>query len=194
MSYPNNDLRHRTLLNKLLELKDFENWHKPIDVEIEYPYNYYGDRGFIDVLAITKDTTSIYEIKPDLENLGEAIRQLRKAENILKKLNYSGSHEETHYTRFIDTRIDMILVTELNEENYLILEASFKILDNLPHRFWVSFIYKDKITWAPAYLLSKKLKEGNTILEGQAEILNFARSRDTRIPLEDFTSDNNGGF
>ncbi len=48
--------------------------------EVEKPYNHYGSRGFIDILfTFGPYTTSICEVKPVLNNLGEALRQLRRA-------------------------------------------------------------------------------------------------------------------
>lgn len=51
---------------------------------IEYEYNNYGSRGFIDLLILDKSMTAICEVKPKLINFGEMVRQLIKPYNYFK--------------------------------------------------------------------------------------------------------------
>ena len=115
------DKRHRDLLSKLLDERmslDSEIKRKGI-YHLEYYYNHYGQRGFIDLLEIQNNTTrpviDIYEVKPSLENLGEAMRQLNRALDAIKKIGLSGVPHS--YTK----SIRLILVTELCSKNYNII-------------------------------------------------------------------------
>jgi len=92
--------------------------------EIEKPYNHYGSRGFIDILfTFGKYTTSICEIKPVLYNLGEALRQLKRAHDAI--LN----NAITDYP--INDMIYLRLVTIFSEENVEIIRSSYSMLKNV---------------------------------------------------------------
>ena len=139
------DEKHRNLLNKYIKHTEslmIYGSEKNTSIEVEYPYNYYGDRGFIDVLVIRNlgdilNSIRICEVKPDLDNLGEAIRQLRKAKNALLKIGIPRIYIN-------DFKIFLDLVTILNEKNYNILKTSYNILSHLPERFGVMFLYGEE--------------------------------------------------
>ena len=92
--------------------------------EVEKPYNHYGSRGFIDILfTFGPYTTSICEVKPVLNNLGEALRQLRRAHEAI--LNNAIKDYP------INDHIYLRLVTEFSEENVKIIRNSYPILKNV---------------------------------------------------------------
>ena len=121
---PMGDKKHRELMTKYIEYteKMFDN-NKKLLIEIEKPYNYYGSRGFIDVLFSIGASTSICEVKPVIYNLGEAIRQLRRA------------HDAIMHNAITDFQINNLiylrLVTHFNEENITTLKDSYPILKNI---------------------------------------------------------------
>jgi len=121
-----NDRKHRELMTKYIEYIEQSNkeYFPDIKFEIEKPYNYYGSRGFIDVLfSAGERTTSICEVKPVLYNLGEALRQLRRAHDaILNNVITDFKINDIIYLR---------LVTNFNEENIEIIENSYPILKNV---------------------------------------------------------------
>jgi hypothetical protein len=118
------DKRHRELMTKYIEYieKDFK-FAKGFLIEIEKPYNFYGSRGFIDVLFSIGVSTSICEVKPVIFNLGEAIRQLRKAQDAIR------NNAITDFQ--INNLIYLRLVTHLNEQNITTLKDSYPILKNI---------------------------------------------------------------
>ena len=120
-----NDKKHRELMTKYIEhIENVNKVHFPdMKFEVEKPYNFYGSRGFIDVLFTTGMTTSICEIKPVLFNLGEAIRQLRRASDAISKGAITDYQiNEMKYLR---------LVTKFSEENVEIIRKAYPILKNI---------------------------------------------------------------
>jgi len=118
------DKKHRELMTRFIEYteKTFNN-DKKLFMEIEKPYNYYGSRGFIDVLFSFGVSTSICEVKPVIYNLGEAIRQLRRAHDAIM------NNAITDFQ--INDLIYLRLVTNFNEENIAIIRNSYSILKNV---------------------------------------------------------------
>jgi len=119
------DKRHRTLLNSLVvDLKTADKKYvQGTKYFIEHYYNHYGQRGFIDLLTKSNDSLiNIFEVKPNLENLGEALRQLNRSEDVIKK----HAIDEMDYW---DNRILKKIVTYLNKENYKIVLDSWSILN-----------------------------------------------------------------
>ena len=95
-----------------------------MNFEIEKPYNHYGSRGFIDILfTFGNFTTSICEVKPVLHNLGEALRQLRRAHEAI--LNHAIKDYQ------INDMIYLRLVTKFSEDNIEIIRTSYPILKNI---------------------------------------------------------------
>lgn len=120
-----NDRKHRELMTKYIEhIENSYKEHFPnMKFDVEKPYNFYGSRGFIDVLFTTGMTTSICEVKPVLNNLGETIRQLRKAHNaILKNAITDFKIMDLIYLR---------IISKFSEENVDIITGSYPILKNV---------------------------------------------------------------
>ncbi len=118
------DKKHRELMTKFIEyIEKIPLKNKNLLMEIEKPYNYYGSRGFIDVLFSGGVSTSICEVKPVIYNLGEAIRQLRRAHDAIK------NNAITDFQ--INDLIYLRLVTNFNEENIAIIRDSYSILKNI---------------------------------------------------------------
>ena len=133
------DKKHRELMTKFIEYAEKEHYDneglrttlskkypaitKEFLIEVEKPYNHYGSRGFIDVLFSVGFSTSICEVKPVLYNLGEAIRQLRRAQDAIKKNAITDFH--------INDLIYLRLVTNFSEENIAIIRKSYSILKNI---------------------------------------------------------------
>ena len=92
--------------------------------EVEKPYNHYGSRGFIDILYLTgTNRIGICEVKPVLNNLGEALRQLRKAHDAI----LNGAITDIP----INQDIILKLITTFCEENIEIIRNSYSILKNV---------------------------------------------------------------
>jgi len=128
------DKAHRELMSKyicfLKEMSDAKGCDNA-QLAVEKPYNYYGQRGFIDIL-FSEGTAEygrnvIVEIKPKLDNLGEAIRQLNRAEECILK------NVITDFN-FVDAKLFKFLVCLSTEENYNIIEKSMPI--HLEALFW----------------------------------------------------------
>jgi len=64
------DEKHSKLLRRIII--DF-----PFDAKTEEPYNYYGERGFIDLVFLNKKI--VIELKATMEDFGESLRQIKKA-------------------------------------------------------------------------------------------------------------------
>ena len=119
------DKRHRELMTRYIEYteRSYKEHFTDIIFEIEKPYNHYGSRGFIDILFSIGLTTSICEVKPVLYNIGEALRQLRRAHNVIL---------DKAITDFkINDIIYLRLVTNFSEENIEIIRNSYSILKNV---------------------------------------------------------------
>ena len=57
--------------------------------ETEYKFNYYGDRGYIDLLTVDKNDppwVSIYEFKTGILDVGDTIRQVKKYAQNIKRI------------------------------------------------------------------------------------------------------------
>jgi len=118
------DKKHRELMTRFIEyIEKIPLNNKDLLTEIEKPYNHYGFRGFIDVLFSGGVSTSICEVKPVLYNLGEALRQLRRAHNAI--LNNAIKDFK------INDLIYLRLVTNFSEENIEIIRNSYSILKNV---------------------------------------------------------------
>ncbi len=100
--------------------------HEPVTYEVEKHYNFYGSRGFIDILFNRSQLTSICEVKPVLTNLGEAIRQLNRAQDAIKK------NAITDFT--IHNIVQLRLITTLSKVNIDILTKSYPIIKKNKNR------------------------------------------------------------
>ena len=117
----NKDICHR----KLVEISIAKRPKNSMEhIKVEYPYNYFGSRGFIDILVETDHYryNYIYEIKPFLENVGEFIRQLNQSKKILEQTN----------TPKIYTRVLNIFLTK---ENLDVIQQNFNTLKNIGDDF-----------------------------------------------------------
>lgn len=103
--------------------------------EHEVPYNWYGQRGWIDVLLHKGNTLLVCELKPKLENVGETIRQIKQAQEVFLKALPS-------YKKFDD--IQYLLVLKANDENLRLCKKYFDLLKDLDVFFWSENKEKDK--------------------------------------------------
>ena len=88
-------------------------------IETEVPYNYYGSRGFVDIVEYRKnafissseldrtrfhpgDILTLWEIKSALRNIGETLRQMHQAQKIFLLANRTIGNKS-----FNDRRIDV---------------------------------------------------------------------------------------
>jgi len=83
------DDKHATMVQKILNYHPFQVHYNQL---VEFTFNYYNLRGSIDVIKWVIDSNgianfSIYEIKPELTNLGETIRQINAYIEYLSKIN-----------------------------------------------------------------------------------------------------------
>lgn len=119
------DEKHRRLMsNYIKDIEELNTISEEFHIELEKPYNYYGSRGFMDIIYTSDVSTSICEVKPDLSNLGEAIRQLRKAEDAIK--NDAIKDFPIRYSKLF-----LRIISILNENNIKIIKESYSILKNV---------------------------------------------------------------
>ena len=135
------DRVHRELMSKYVEYCEKYNLGE-LHVEIEKPYNHYGQRGFIDIFSVNRNAGSynVCEVKPSLENLGEAIRQLKKVESALESgmtLDYDIAGLRGFYR----------LVTLFNEHNYSIISDSYVLLKNVKIPLGISLFCEKNNYW-----------------------------------------------
>jgi len=60
-------------------------------LEVESPFNYYGERGFVDIVDYDRADNNItfWEMKTDLRNVGETLRQMHKTRDYFLKARSS---------------------------------------------------------------------------------------------------------
>lgn len=86
------DEEHKNMINGYIKIyRDMDRFEL---YETEYKFNYYGDRGYIDLLAVTKDDYDgtkgvyVYEFKTDIVGVGDMIRQVKNyTENTRRIMN-----------------------------------------------------------------------------------------------------------
>lgn len=128
-----NDLLHSKLQSEYIE-ECHINKNDPNEliknIHSEYHYNYYGDRGFVDIIwffndwfvSRTGNIGEIFEIKTHLNNFGEGIRQLNKAAKCIPlTLGAITNKDKT----FIKT-----LIVLFNADNAKIIYTNRSILEN----------------------------------------------------------------
>lgn len=113
------DQLHASLMQQFLEAMESEYEV----VEVEAPYNHYGFRGFVDVVLRSRAKDPIprwrvCELKPELTDLGEAVRQVKKAQRY-----------------FCQARGDLLGREEYEIEFPLVLLATYENLHMCIHYF-----------------------------------------------------------
>src|SRR3989338_5425730 len=121
------DTKHREIVNFIV--KKFKNNPKTKFIDIEVPFNDYGNRGVVDILVkyrkrIFNITLKIIEVKTNLRNFGESIRQLKNAKAYFEKENKN---------------IVMILALLNTKENFEHFKQNYHSLSIL-HNFEVQFV------------------------------------------------------
>lgn len=127
----NRDIKHTSLQNFVFNCRksilerptnaDFA----PFFYQVEYYYNDYGNRGFIDIYIETNSHIFAIEIKPNLEDLGESIRQALQPLNYLKKKGKPSVVSE--------------IICLYNEANLEILKLHRDMLSTLPKNIRFGF-------------------------------------------------------
>ncbi len=80
------DEEHKNMIKCFIEY-NYSSGYKLF--ETEYKFNYYGDRGYIDLLTVDKNDppwVSIYEFKTDILDVGDTIRQVKKYAQNTKRI------------------------------------------------------------------------------------------------------------
>ncbi len=78
------DEKHSELLiNYLRYLRETDITGIKKRYEAELYINYFGERGYIDIIVESIDNLTFYEIKPDIEDTGATIRQIKKYGELL---------------------------------------------------------------------------------------------------------------
>jgi len=134
------DIAHRKLMKQYIERLETLFDHENLHVEIEKPYNYYGQRGFIDIFYVTDFSYNICEVKSNLDNFGEAIRQLKKVYHAL----YSGM---TLDYEIVGLKGFYRLLSEFNEYNYNILINSYSLLKNVGFPLGIQLFCEKSSYW-----------------------------------------------
>lgn len=138
-----NDQLHSQIQSILIKHIKEKRWN--LKVYAEYPYNNFGDRGFIDVLEISNDGHCfIYEIKTHLKNLGESLRQLNKAEVVLKKESLGRIYHK-----------DLLVV--YSEENLEILRRCYDLFSTSNIRLKWMFCFMTDEDWLMYHYFGKKI-------------------------------------
>lgn len=71
-----------------------KSWVKPyivakIPFEMEVPYNFFGERGFVDLVVHGNHYELLYEFKTQIDDLGETIRQFKRMATFYPKCSRS---------------------------------------------------------------------------------------------------------
>ncbi len=86
------DKKHANLMKLFIKQYGWFTHQKGVKTDVEYIFNYYGDRGSIDLINFYKSNIiEIYEFKTQIEDIGEVIRQLKRYEYVINKLHPSNS-------------------------------------------------------------------------------------------------------
>lgn len=129
------DERHANLMNKWLSMME-RNTPKSVKIETEYYFNYYGERGYIDIIDFHDfdlrnkrySHINITEIKPIIDDVGNLIRQIKKYRETIPKV-----------VRCKEIgRIN--IVVEFNAMNIQIVRDYFKILQKGLGSFEIYFV------------------------------------------------------
>lgn len=103
---PTNDSMHALMLNELAQREQ-----RPDSIiEVEYPYHHYSPRRYADVVRFGHDRLTIFEAKTQVPDIGDTLRRLRDAGDILPL------YERTYKYRTFDT-ISVRLVLLATVEN-----------------------------------------------------------------------------
>jgi hypothetical protein len=117
------DKEHAEFMNSFIAEYKMRGWGE----EHEVPYNWYGQRGWIDALLHKGDVLLVCELKPRLGNVGEAIRQVKQArEAFLKACPSYASFNDIHYP----------LVLKATEENLGTCREYLNLIKDLEVIFW----------------------------------------------------------
>ena len=108
--------------------------HQAVATFCEVPYNFYGERGVVDVVALLQPAPAVpwrgiaCELKPVIYDLGATIRQVKKAERYFQ-LPPALSALGSPILRFP-------LILEANERNYLTALHYADVLDGVEVHFF----------------------------------------------------------
>ena len=157
------DFWHRHLVESVIKNRNDLNEK----IIVEQPYNFYGSRGFIDIYVKSiGGYLRYYEIKPFIEDLGGAIRQLKGAKAAM-------SDERFKKNRYI------ILTSYLTEENINIIINNINILKCVDENFIINFydIEEKSFSFNPFLVddikeLFKKIKNSHFIICKNEDIKN----------------------
>lgn len=120
------DKQHAKMVTELISLFKIR-FGKDADVKVEVPYNWYGSRGVIDIVVDVRKTKQVflYEVKPTIEDIGGAIRQVTNQQKY-----YPPSHRDRFGTRrIVSTLILLETVSNVNLYNsHKALFDSIKLL------------------------------------------------------------------
>lgn len=130
------DQEHAELIEEFLQL---EEWQNPEEYKIEEPYNYYGERGFIDLLIIMKGTYYLFEFKTELRDIGETIRQVKKMGKYYPKEKDLSSESIHSYLVVKDTEENRKRIWKHRNLFKDIFVALLNILEGKPCR-WTGII------------------------------------------------------
>lgn len=132
VGYPRlDDAAHAALVQAFVRWLRSKPW---VWTNCEVPYNFYGERGVIDVLALMRPTPAApwygiaCELKPELLNLNETMRQVTKAQNYFQ-LPSSISAFGRPILRFP-------LVLQATEHNYVTVTQYADVLDGIEIHFF----------------------------------------------------------
>ncbi len=117
------DKAHREMMSEFVKDKKKEGY----EAETEVPYNFYGRSGFIDVILKERNKLFVCELKPRLFNVGEAIRQVKQAQEFFLRARPEYSKfQEVHY----------FLIIKANEENLQVCAENKEMMKEIPIMFW----------------------------------------------------------
>ncbi|MFB3789397.1 MAG: hypothetical protein ACE15F_23805 [bacterium] len=107
------DQKHASFLSRFIQAKIKDGYHL---AGCEVPFNHFGDRGVIDVVLrcddplVHKAVWWICEIKPALYDIGDTIRQVRRAEQYFCQarpdMNKPGWENEYRFVLVIDAQME----------------------------------------------------------------------------------------
>jgi len=97
---------------------------RKIPFELEVPYNFFGERGFIDLVVRAENHELLFEFKTQIDDLGKTIRQFKRMTTSYPKC------------RGLARRYGSMLILLDTPENEAILRKYHEMLDGLNIRLY----------------------------------------------------------
>lgn len=150
------DLKHAKMIKVVL--KEYSSCHS---FEVESPFNYYGERGFVDLAQLeitnaimpngerTRWQLTLWEMKTKLEDVGQTLRQIHKAKKYFLKARKSINGIKIPIDIYLQSRLVFLDTLEnwrvFNENIELFVEPTL-LIDTIRNgeRCWIGRLVEGK--------------------------------------------------